>query len=120
MKLVITVKIKGKWVSVVLSGGSYFPKNYGMIRTSDKQIQNALEKHPSFGKTFILENTEWVDDGSPEEEPIAGKDKPLEFNNFNELRDYLIKEHGKAPITVSTMVKAAREMEKLDLKYIIK
>ena len=122
MKLVLTVKIDGKWESVTLSGGSHFPKSYGMIRTSNKKLQTALEKHSSFNKSFFLENTEWVKDGSePELTDLKdGKNKPLEFNNFNELRDYLIKEQGRAPITVSTMAKAAREMEKLDLKYVMK
>ena len=115
-KLVLYVNIKGETRQVVLSGGTIFPKKYGMTRVSDKALQAALEKHPSFGRTFVLEDTQYV-----AEEPVPKNiEKPLEFNNFNELRDYLIREHGRAPITVSTMAKAEREMQKLNLKYIMK
>lgn len=119
-KLVLYLQLKGGVRQIVLSGGTSFPKRWGMFRTSDKNLQAALEKHPSFGKTFVLEDTQWVKEDKPEVEDHDGINKPLEFNNFNELRDYLIKEKGKAPITVSTMAKAEREMQKLELKYIIK
>jgi len=115
-KLVLYIPMKGETKQVVLSGGTTFPKKCGMIRVSDKAMQTALEKHPSFGKTFFLEDTQYI-----AEEPVKTVvEKPLEFNNFNELRDYLIKEKGKAPITVSTMAKAEREMQKLDIKYVMK
>ena len=113
----LMVTVGGKLTTVNFGFGSYSPRLYASLRTSDEALQKALEKHPSFGKRFILENTEYIAEAAPKK---AAEDKPLEFNNFNELRDYLIREHQKAPIIVSTMAKADREMQKLGIKYIIK
>lgn len=117
MSLTITVNIKGKTEALSFGSGSYSPRLYASLRTSNEAVQKALEKHYGFGKLFFLEDTKYVSEPAPAK---VVEEKPLEFNNFNELRDYLIKEHGKAPITVSTMAKASREMEKLNLKYVMK
>lgn len=120
MALSLTIKIKDKTEMLSFGHGSYSPKLFASLRTSNKELQAALEKHRAYGKLFFLENTEYVSEPAPVKKEEKLLDKPLEFNNFNELRDYLIKEHGRAPITVSTLAKATREMEKLNLKFTIK
>lgn len=117
MSLSLTVTMKGKTEVLSFGHGSYSPRLYASLRTSNEALQKALEKHPSFNKLFFLEETQYVAEPKPVTPAV---EKPLEFNNFNELRDYLIKEHHKAPITVSTMAKADKEMQKLGLKYTIK
>lgn len=117
MSLAIMVTVKGRTEMLSFGKGSYSPRLYASIRTSNEALQKALEKHHSFNKLFYLENTEYVSEPKPVK---VEENKPLEFNNFNELRDYLIKEHNKAPITVSTLAKADKEMQKLNLKYEIK
>lgn len=117
MSLTLPVNIKGKTEMLSFGHGSYSPRMFASLRTSDEALQKVLDKHPSNGKLFFLEDTQYVAEPAPKK---VIEDKPLEFNNFNELRDYLIREHKKAPITVSTMAKADKEMQKLGLKYIIK
>ena len=117
MSLSLTVTIKGKTEVLSFGHGSYSPRLFASLRTSNETIQKALEKHPSYNKLFFLEDTKYVSEPKPVK---VEENKPLEFNNFNELRDYLIKEHSKAPITVSTLAKADKEMQKLNLKYEIK
>jgi len=117
MSLTLPVTIKGRTEMLSFGKGSYSPRLFASLRTSNEALQKALDKHPSNGKLFYLENTEYVAEPAPVK---VVEDKPLEFSNFNELRDFLIKEHKKAPITVSTMAKADKEMQKLNLKYVIK
>lgn len=117
MSLTITVNRNGKTEMLSFGSGSYSPRLYASLRTSNEATQKALEKHYGFGKLFFLEDTQYVSEPAPAK---AVEEKPLEFNNFNELRDYLIREHKRAPITVSTMAKADREMQKLNLKYVMK
>lgn len=117
MALCVPVTLNGKSEMIQFGHGSYSPRMFASLRTSNEDLQKALDKHPLNGKFFYLENTEYI--ANPVEEQVD-ETKPLEFNNFNELRDYLIKEHERAAITVSTMAKADKEMQKLGLKYIIK
>lgn len=117
MALCVPVTLNGKSEMIQFGHGSYSPRMFASLRTSNEDLQKALDKHPLNGKFFFLENTEYI--ANPVEEQVD-ETKPLEFNNFNELRDYLIKEHERAAITVSTMAKADKEMQKLGLKYIIK
>lgn len=117
MALCVPVTLNGKSEMIQFGHGSYSPRMFASLRTSNEDLQKALDKHPLNGKFFYLENTEYI--ANPVEKQVD-ETKPLEFNNFNELRDYLIKEHERAAITVSTMAKADKEMQKLGLKYIIK
>lgn len=117
MALCVPVTLNGKSEMIQFGHGSYSPRMFASLRTSNEDLQKALDKHPLNGKFFYLENTEYI--ANPVEEQVD-ETKPLEFNNFNELRDYLIKEHERAAITVSTMAKADKEMQKLGLKYTIK
>lgn len=117
MALCVPVTLNGKSEMIQFGHGSYSPRMFASLRTSNEDLQKALDKHPLNGKFFYLENTEYI--ANPVEKQVD-ETKPLEFNNFNELRDYLIKEHERAAITVSTMAEADKEMQKLGLKYIIK
>lgn len=116
MALCVPVTLNGRSEMIQFGHGSYSPRMFASLRTSNEELQKVLDKHPLNGKFFFLEDTQYV----AEPKPVQNEDKPLEFNNFNELRDYLIKEHDRAAITVSTMAKADKEMQKLGLKYIIK
>lgn len=116
----VMVNVGGVARQVSFGTGSYSPRLNAYLRTSDKVLQMALERHPEFNKTFVLENTEYIKEAAPKKEEEVVITKPLEFNNFNELRDFLIKEKGKAPITVSTMAKAEKEMIKLGIRYTMK
>lgn len=120
-KLVLQISVDGKPKTIEFGGASHYLKKNAVFSTSDSVIQKALEKHSGFGSLFSLESSQVIAQDSAKADPAQadGVNKPFEFANFNELRDFLVKEKGLAPITVSTMDRAEKAMNKLGLKFII-
>lgn len=85
-------------ISVVLKNKksvrvSFSPRTMGgsLFYTKDAELQEAIEKHPQFGKLFKLENTEVVKE---EKAPIAASMKEIKVASLEDAKDYLKENYG--------------------------
>lgn len=135
------VTVGDKTIRITFSNGGLTSSGNGRFTTSDEKLQEALEKNPQFGKSFRLQDTIIIEDTvapkaktvrsakavnntdkvqtDPIQEPAqeqAQTDEVLSFANFNELRDYLIDNHGCSAASVRTLNQAIATAKKLGLE----
>lgn len=139
-RLNLPVTVGERVVRVEFSNGGLTSAGNGRYITCDEAIQQALEKCAAFGKSFILKDTVKIkevvkpvmaplvestvkDEGqnpNPTEEDSAEQmstpeDDLLVFENFNQLRDYLITEYKCTASSVRSMPLAMGAAKKLGL-----
>lgn len=122
------ITVGEKAMRIEFSNGGLASAGNGRFMTCDEQLQQALESHPEFGISYRLQDTIDVQDSTPAmpkqvEQDAEYDDTPVEqtdeetmvFANFNELRDYLIQEHGCSTASVRSLSLAIAQAKKLGL-----
>lgn len=118
-----------KTIRIEFSNGGLASAGNGRYMTCDEQMQNALESHPEFGVSFRLQDTTVIDEETPaavetdiddlpnpeDESQEVANDDTMSFANFNELRDYLVEEHGCSTASVRSLSLAMNQAKKLGL-----
>lgn len=139
-KLNIEVKVGKKYIRVVFSNGGTLGGGNATYTTSDETLQKALESSSLFGKVFKLQGAQSVAVENPE--PVGDTDKtdnnpiektnpqgqpdpainsgsqsvePIKFSTYNELRDWLVSEHGCVPADVRSTEAALAKAAELKL-----
>ena len=124
-RLSIPVKINDRSRYIEFSNGGLTSSGAARYMTCDNKLQEALESSPLFGKMFRLRNVYEIapqpEQVQPEQvqcaqEPVPEQEEQvLTFRNFNELRDYLITEHGCSMAEVRSMELAKTAAAKLKI-----
>lgn len=125
------IAVGEKAMRIEFSNGGLASAGNGRFMTCDEQLQQALESHPEFGISYRLQDTIDVQDSTAAmpkqpkqpEQDAEYDDTPAEqtdedtmvFANFNELRDYLIQEHGCSTASVRSLSLAIAQAKKLGL-----
>lgn len=132
-KLNVEVKVKKEYIRILFSNGGTVNGGNATYITSDESIQKALEESSMFGKMYRLQAAQ--NDGTPEHtkkdehpndnegqvppspmgEEGDGAGQNLKFANYNELRDFLVSEHGCAPAEVRSTEAALAKAAELKL-----
>ena len=142
-KLNIEVKVGKKYVRVMFSNGGTTNGGSATYTTSDEALQKALESTSMFGKVYRLQSSHQeviptvneepsVSDDAPETPEEQQKDEsvspkaakgpskePIRFSTYNELRDWLVSEHGCIPAEVRTTDAALAKAAALNLNVIL-
>lgn len=139
-KLNIEVKVGKKYIRVVFSNGGTLSGGNATYTTSDEALQKALESSSMYGKVFKLQSAhnenpapaEGPADGPEDTDnnPIEDKEpkgqsshvndgaqgtEPIKFSTYNELRDWLVSEHGCVPADVRSTEAALAKAAELKL-----
>lgn len=145
-KLNIEVKVGKKYVRVMFSNGGSANGGSATYATSDEALQKALESSSMYGKVYKLQSSQQeatpvvteeppVSDNTPETNlepqeqnapvapiaPIAPEtnNEPIKFSTYNELRDWLVREHGCIPADVRSTEAALAKAAELKLNVIL-
>lgn len=140
-KLNIEVKVGKKYIRVVFSNGGTLSGGNAIYTTSDEALQKALESSSMYGKVFKLQSAhnenpapvegpaddpEDTDNNPIENEEPKGQSapvindgaksvEPIKFSTYNELRDWLVSEHGCVPADVRSTEAALAKAAELKL-----
>lgn len=94
-------------------GGLRHPAiKYPSYSTSDLTEQSLLEKHPSFGKSFILEEEVVIEPAAQEAEPEL---EVIPFKTVQDAKDWLNKEHGVSYNQILNRKQVIEQFKELNL-----
>ena len=122
MHLVLSIKYQGENKSISLDGGMSSPRRVnGSFSTSDAKLQEAIERHPDFGKSFELVRVIQMEPTAPAGEPEKPEPKPdvyiSDAKNAQQAREELNKKFNIPYNSIKNAKSVLEQADKLNIQY---
>lgn len=118
LKHTIFVTVDGVQQAITFEGGTRQPvRIHGNFTTANLKLQEAIEKHPGYGKQFIGPNEPVK---KPKLNPELTGEEPVEVGNFQQAKKYILDNFEVDPSRVQNKELLEKTAAELGVQFIYK